>query len=94
MPFLQIFSGLSFKSGRGQQLLFFYRTLLWLAEFLVKSDRCRREEENHSEYWRCCAFPGRYLAVFCEAVLRGECLVEREATSLLGRKTSSGENLL
>lgn len=72
---LQTFPGLSFKLDKQKSLFCFYGTMLGWAQALVKSGRCRREEENRGKCLRCYAFIGKYMGVFCRAVSReGLCL--------------------
>lgn len=53
---LYIFLGFASKLGREKWLFNFCKTLLGSAEVLGQRNRYRREEKNHSEFLRCCAF--------------------------------------
>lgn len=60
---------------------------------MVKRDKPRRKYEGHGESLRCCSFLGGDIAVPCRGI-SAECVFEKRIVSLLGRKTSSGENSL
>lgn len=93
LPFWYILA-LSSSFGRRQYLLKFHRTLFGLAEILVKTGRCRKEEKNHGECFRCCAITGRYMVLFCKAIFRKEWVFGRRRMGLLEKETRSGKNAL
>lgn len=83
------FLGLGFQSGRGQYLSGFYGTLRECAEAQVKSGKSCREEKEHIDSLRWCAYLVKCPVLYCRVVLPKECTTHTERTSLLERKTSS-----
>lgn len=53
-----------------------------------------KEQGSQSEFLKYCAILDRDMAVFCEAVLPGECIFDRKWMGPLSRETSSGGNEL
>lgn len=59
-----------------------YRTLLRLAEVLLKKSGCREDKKIHSKCLGCCVFLGRYMAVSCREPVPEECMFESERMGL------------
>lgn len=86
MLLFQTWTGLTPSFSIEQWLFIFYRKLFWWLRAQVKRGIRRRKVENHSEFWKCGAFLGRHMAMFCKATLLRECMLDRRTRGPPGRE--------